>query len=121
MTDIDERVAVEVMGWTKPKKGRYWEDRKDKSLKDQGYYTGYMQPNASMGLIFAPSTNIAHAFEMEERIEELGLKDKYCQALVELLEDEAGFHTCPADLFAFLHADPSDRCKAALKAKRLLI
>lgn len=104
MSDVDERVAREVMGWKSSPKGMAWW-AKDGTAP---YSTNGTITNRK---VWRPSTNIAHAFEMEDRIDELGLKSKYVEALTEGIEDDF------ADCFDFLHADPNDRCKAALKAK----
>jgi hypothetical protein len=61
------------------------------------------------------------AYEVEEKIKEMGLTNKYIDALV----DVVGVEFTPYDgenllsyeqYYAIIHASASDRCKAALKA-----
>lgn len=71
------------------------------------------------------STDIAAAYAMEERIEELGLTERY---IVELARIACGYDGLPETLirlqrglyedqiWAMVHASPADRCRAALRA-----
>ncbi len=54
------------------------------------------------------STDIAAAYQMEERIKELGLESEYSEALLDL--------TDASEHFELIHATPEDRCRAALAA-----
>ena len=54
------------------------------------------------------SRDIAAAMRMEDRIEELGLIPKYCEALLNI--------TDASEHFELIHASPEDRCRAAVMA-----
>ena len=61
--EIDRQIAEKVMGWSKPSKGRYWEE-------DSPDGSRYMQHGATFGVVWQPSVNIAHAFEVAEKMKE---------------------------------------------------
>ena len=66
------------------------------------------------------STDISEAYQMEERIAELGLIEEYCIHLNKISNanlDELRYmiHRPPL-CWQLLHATPEDRCLAALKA-----
>ena len=85
--EINEAVAVTVMGYPKPS---------DKIVE-----------------LYSPSTNIAQAFEMEEKIKERFREDDYTKALYFLTT--ANDTSLVGGYWNFLHATPSQRCQAALK------
>ena len=62
------------------------------------------------------STDIAAAYQMEERIAELGLIEKYCSCLASIVWPHQS-HPAPLPLTWYvIHATPEDRCRAALMA-----
>lgn len=58
------------------------------------------------------STNIAAAYAMETKIDELGLRDEYVWALQQRIEAIASID----EWWGLVHATPMQRCLAALKA-----
>ena len=60
------------------------------------------------------STDIAAAYQVEERIEELGLWRKYCWELIKIVSAKASDEMLQT--WYLIHATPEDRCRAALKA-----
>jgi hypothetical protein len=73
-----------------------------------------------MGGNFRPySTDIAAAYQMEERIAELGLIEEYCfqlNAIANAHFDRAYYRQ--PQRWQLIHATPEDRCRAALLARR---
>lgn len=61
------------------------------------------------------STDIAAAWEVEEKIKELGLQRKYAEALGIVIA-ESGHKGLYVEPFELIHATPEQRCLAALKA-----
>ena len=59
------------------------------------------------------SRDISAAYQMEERIKELGLEEKYINRLIRLLGISAPYLD---QLFILVHATPEDRCRAAVLA-----
>lgn len=61
---------------------------------------------------FNPTTDIAAAWAVEERIVELGLTEEYCRELytIALKRDIVNWR------WQLIHATPEDRCRAALAA-----
>lgn len=75
------------------------------------------------------STEIAFAWQVEDRIKELGLRDEYIDTLVVVVHNvqlgQPGLNTTvdhyemtSAFLWLMVHATPEQRCIAALMAKR---
>lgn len=67
------------------------------------------------------STNIAAAFQVEKRIKEMGISERYAYFLVETVIPNSAFGflnrgAYEKDIFAMVHASPEHRCIAALKA-----
>lgn len=80
-------------------------------------------PEDSIAYLVCPaySTNIAAAFQMEERIDALGLSERYAYALVETVIPNSAFGfvnrgAYDKDIFAMVHASAGHRCVAALTA-----
>ena len=77
----------------------------------------YLRKNVSSGKEpWTPSRDIAAAYLMEERIEELGLIEEYCQALEKLLFAANWEENSIFVPWLLVHASPEDRCRAALMA-----
>ena len=62
------------------------------------------------------STDIAAAYQMEERIAELGLIDEYCKQLNKIANVHWDEGVRQPQRWQLIHATPEDRCKAALMA-----
>jgi len=80
-------------------------------------------PEHSIAYLVCPdySTNIVAAFQVEERIEEMGLSERYAYALAETVIPNSAFGflnrgASSIDIFAMVHASPAHRCIAALIA-----
>jgi hypothetical protein len=80
-------------------------------------------PEDSIAYLVCPeySSDIAAAFQLEERIEEIGLSERYAYALVEIVIPNSAFGflnrgASSIDIFAVAHASPAHRCIAALTA-----
>jgi len=84
--EINEAVAVTVMGYPKPS---------DKIVE-----------------LYSPSTNIAQAFEMEEKIKADGNELRYSRLLIMGLSEIAPIENI---IWEAAHASPLARCQAALK------
>lgn len=65
---------------------------------------------SSLFAYFKYSTDNSSAWQVEEKIKELGLENKYIIAIIDILRTSYSF-------FDFIHAKPEVRCKAALLAK----
>ena len=109
--EINVAVAAEVMEWepvnTKNRKIWIHPDKNTRTAPEDW------------------STNIAAAYAMEDRIEELNLAHQYIINLVMIVCDyehitdvviRIGRGLSADQLFAVIHATPEDRCRAALKA-----
>ena len=94
--ELDALVAERVMGW----------------LKHERY-----------GLISVPpySTDISAAWQMEDRIAELGLIEEYCFQLNSIANAhlDRDYFRQP-QRWQLIHATPEDRCRAALKAVEMV-
>ena len=65
----------------------------------------------------AYSRDIAAAYQMEERIAELGLIEEYCFQLNAIANEHKDRDYCrQPQRWQLIHATPEDRCRAALKA-----
>ena len=97
-------VAERVMGWKKVSwLGEYdWRDGDGE------------QPYSFSA--WKPSTDIAAAWLVEERIAELELIEEYCMALESLLFDANWEEESINVVWLTIHATPEDRCRAALMA-----
>ena len=103
--EIDDLVVTEVMGWVI--EGVYYIN------KVTEFTTEKIHRNA-----WKPSLMIAAAYQMEERITELGLINRYCWELIKnAANKEEQTHTRQS--WALIHATPEDRCRAALKAIKI--
>jgi hypothetical protein len=103
MTDreLDAAVAEKVMGWTaerKPGLPHMW-------IPPGHFISGWR-----------PSTDIATAWQVEERIAELGLIDEYCLHLNAIANAHWEGGERQPQRWQLVHALPEDRCRAALKA-----
>lgn len=96
--ELDRLVAEKVMGWTTDKTNGPW-------------YTAALTFAAVRG--WSPSTDIAAAWEVEERIAELRIATEYGLALKELCK--VSERDVPM-VFDLAHASPLLRCWAALNA-----
>ncbi|HXU39677.1 MAG TPA: hypothetical protein VN937_25210 [Blastocatellia bacterium] len=106
--DLDALVAARVFGV------KYELIQSDYCVED---------PEDSIAYLVCPeySTNIAAAFQVEERIEEMGLSERYAYALVETVIPNSAFGfvnrgAYDKDIFSMVHASPAHRCIAALIA-----
>lgn len=94
---LDALVADKVMGWeAKPGRAYYWTG-KDRVVRSVFYQF---------------STDISAAWEAEEKIKQLRLHVKYCEALKKVVLSTGEY----VGLFDYIHATPAQRCKAALLA-----
>ncbi len=112
---LDVEMA-ELMGWI------YW----DSDFRD---YDGEYPMFTTMGALllvydkankhreFSPSTDIAAAMQVEERIEELGLIGAYCKHLNEIANAYWDMGIRQGRSWQLIHASPEDRCRAAVLAK----
>uniref|UniRef100_A0A6M3L7S7 Phage ABA sandwich domain-containing protein n=1 Tax=viral metagenome TaxID=1070528 RepID=A0A6M3L7S7_9ZZZZ len=75
LENYDERVAIEIMGWEKPPTGRYWA-LPGKKWSDA--YTGYMQKDAVLGVIWQPSERIEQAIMVVEKMRQDGFSFSAC-------------------------------------------
>lgn len=97
--EMNAKVATDVMEWTLLA-GDTWIDNNNRIA----------HPN------FRPSTSIAAAWLVEERIAELGLIKEYCDHM-RLIVWPFQSHPAPLPLSWYqIHASPEDRCRAALLA-----
>ena len=99
--ELDAKVATDVMGWTaerKPGLPHLW-------LPPGHFIYGWR-----------PSTDIAAAMQVEERIEEMGLIEEYCMHLNEIANAHWDGIKRQPQRWQLIHATPEDRCLAALKA-----
>jgi hypothetical protein len=101
---LDRKMATKVMGWEKPKKGRYWADA-------DGEYVGYMQRDATMGLIWEPTRSISQAYELEDKVMEMGLESLYGLKLSYIVLNKM-FPMNYTELVKTAHASPEQRCRA---------
>lgn len=101
--DLDALVAEITMGWHR---SACWDDGSFYWLTTQ---TGHEKLKDWR---FKPSQEIAAAWQVEERIKELGLTDKYSGELVKLIRLTIG----KGYFWDLAHAPPELRCKAALIA-----
>ena len=115
--EINNQIAIGIMGWFKPEKGQYWAYKREDGYTD---YTGYMQQDATMGLMWNPAGNIAHAFEVRDKIREeiFSVRMKFKKALQRIISDRLN-----RDDFVMIHPEeiilyvqPADICLAALEA-----
>lgn len=93
--ELDIAVAVEIFGHKRDRYRYGWVELGNLSTYPKRY-----------------SRDISAAYEVEEKIKELGLQVKYTQALKLLIIGEGEY----AGMFDFIHATPEQRCKAALIA-----
>ena len=112
--ELDVQMA-ELMGWI------YW----DSDFRDyDGEYPMYIVLDALLLVYdeankhreFSPSTDIAAAWLVEERIEELGLIEEYCMYLNEVANAHWDRGKRQPQRWQLIHATPEDRCRAALMA-----
>jgi hypothetical protein len=97
---INSKVAESVMGWHKNEDG-FWYDEND-------------QPRSYCQL-WNPVENFDYAFQVEEKVKEMGLERDYVMEL--LKEFNVNYLMVkPTDFYNIAHASAYDRCEAALKA-----
>lgn len=82
LCEVDRRLAVDVMQWRV--KPEYWQ----------------------------PTRSISQAFQVEDRIAELGLKKEYSRVLQQIILDTGTSYDHEFDL---IHASPEQRCRASLQ------
>jgi len=115
--ELDAKMA-ELMGVDK-------EEEIDLAILDPVGVTDSFRATIWANILPHYSTDIAAAWLVEERIEELGLVHQYCINLVMVTCDyEHDYHAIlrmgrglyDDQLFNIIHATPEDRCRAALMA-----
>lgn len=102
--ELDIAVAERVMGWQRQDGYNYW----------MSFPAGETFNLHALIAKWKPSTDIAFAMRVEDRIAELGLQSPYYGALVNIVAasiTDRVFH-----LFDVVHATPEQRCRAALQA-----
>lgn len=108
MSDIDREVALEVMGWAKPRAALALE--------------AYRDAKGSPVISWRPSTDIADAWLVVERMRELGFQFNFYDASPPACPHASftivGQQTAGADRFA--DTAPEAICKAALAVVRAL-
>lgn len=97
---LDALVAEKIMGWTKF------------GVREDGSHNGWNAPFGYTSSTMGYSKMISAAWEVEEKIKELRLHVKYCQALKEVVISTGEY----VGLFDYIHATPEQRCKSALLA-----
>jgi hypothetical protein len=117
--EMDALVAEKVMGWKECKRG--WD------TEGKGHEIRMWTPDGELLPVlylakdmWNPSTDIAAAWLVEERIAELELIDEYCfhlNAIANEYLDKIRYmiHRPPVR-WQLIHATPEDRCRAALMA-----
>ena len=111
MDNIDERVAIEVMGWHESDGG--W-------LTKHGEFRYLSEPIDDLGWgpissrLWEPSKRIDQVWMVEEKIDELGLQGDYSRALFDIVKGP--YDQTHRLMFHLIHATPEQRCQAALKA-----
>lgn len=74
--EMDALVAVMVMGWVRPEKGKFWANPRAKE-DSEDYYTGWFQHSVSFGgPVFRPSTEIVAAWPVVEKFRQAQQKVK---------------------------------------------
>ena len=73
---------------------------------------GYPKPSGKIVELYSPATNIAQAFEMEEKIKTDGNELRYSRLLIMCLSEIAPIENI---IWEAAHASPLARCRAALK------
>ncbi len=116
--ELDVQVATEVMGWIWITSELNEEQKilvptdESISIPDSSWWWG----RDVKALVPHYSRDIAAAWLVEERIEELGLVEKYCNHLASIVWSYQA-HPAPLPLKWYsIHASPEDRCRAALMA-----
>jgi len=106
--ELDAAVAERVMGWVigEPVSG----DPDGIPPRPSGGHFNYPVPVPSY------STDISAAYQMEERIKELGLIGEYCFYLNRIADAYWYAGEKQGRSWQLIHATPADRCRAALKA-----
>lgn len=119
--EMDALIAVNVMGWV-PAWGNWWLGLQFGEFNCQiGKASNWMaEAPESHGVEYRgknywshhstvnwkPSLSIENSYEVEGRIEELGLQEKYSNELCKITGVLSGW--------GLIHATPEQRCKAAL-------
>lgn len=116
MTNLNEQVAVHIMGWD-GMEGRYY-------MKGEGY-VDFANDHNGFDPMWNPSEDMNHCRMAEKRMEERGLMAKYVEALYHTafshLSSEQLILLMPEEkyndyLFYLVTASPTQRCEAMLKA-----
>jgi len=112
--ELDACVAEAVMGWTKHGSDLFTDEVTGQSYELDKSYTAFVE-------CFNPSINLSDAYEMEERIAELGLEVKYADILFDIIYptlDLKRLTSIGQFDWRLIHATPEERCKAALMTAR---
>ncbi len=105
--DIDREVAEKVMGWrfirvfseVTPREYVFQDDK---------------ETMINVPIDFHPTTDIAQAWMVEEKIKELDSSYRYGEHLMKIIVNE--YTEVISEKYLLAHATPLQRCKAALKA-----
>ncbi len=89
----------------------------DNPNDERWYYIDIPDHNGMCPSVPDYPNDIAAAYTMEERIEELGLVNRYCWELIKIANaNDRGKDESIRQTWGLIHATPEDRCRAALKA-----
>lgn len=119
--EMDNLIAEKVMGWHKVHEfGRYvWHNAEGQYQHAVARWDGLYEDEEDFNLIFwHPSESIMWAWDVETKIYEDGNAVEYVNALREIVlkDDESKVQDDWLHWFLTLHAEPVQRCKAALLA-----
>ncbi len=103
--ELDVQMA-ELMGWQK----RFY-------IPDRFVWVDEMGVVMMTDVKWQPSTDIAAAMQVEERIKELGLIGKYCKHLNDIANAYWDAGKRQGRSWQLIHATSEDRCRAAVLAK----
>ena len=100
--ELNAKMA-ELMGWVRGDSilGEYWVDNSEQIIERIDDWQ--------------PITDIAAAWQVEERIKELRLIDKYCMHLNANASARWRGDVHLSQLWQLIHASPEDRCLAAIR------
>ena len=115
--ELNVKIAIEIMKWN------YWDFKGDYEGEFPMFtYVGESAlavyfDHGDRHSYFDPSHDISAAYQMEERIAELGLIEEYCFQLNAIANThlDRDYYRQP-QRWQLIHATPEDRCLAALAA-----